>query len=86
MHQSFPAAPSAPLPHSPRANPRALAFFFLRLGWEIPGSGDSWAVKSPGVGTKKEGKYLVLRQNRNIFSVITQSSSCYFNERLFCFN
>ena len=44
MHQSIPAAPSPPPPL-----PRTLAFFFC-LGWQIPGGGDSWAVKSPGVG------------------------------------
>ena len=44
----------------PRVDPPALAFF--RLGWV----GDPWAVKSPGVGTKKEGKFPVLRQHCNI--------------------
>ena len=29
--------------------------------------GDSWAVKSPGVGTKKEGECPILRQHCNIF-------------------
>ena len=38
MHQSIPAAP---MPPPPRANPRALAFFF------------SWMANSPGVGTLK---------------------------------
>ena len=38
MHQSIPAAPSPP--PLPRADPRALAFFFC-LGWEIPWGGDS---------------------------------------------
>ena len=37
------------------------------LGWQIPGGGDSWAVKSPGVRTKKEGKCPVLHQLCNIF-------------------
>ena len=63
MHQSIPAASSLP---PPRAHPRALAFV-LPLGWQIPGDGDSWAVKSPGVGTKKEGKCPVLHQHCNIF-------------------
>ena len=45
----------------PRVDPPALAFF--RLGWV----GDPWAVKSPGVRTKKEGKFPVLRQHCNIF-------------------
>ena len=35
---------------------------FFCLGWQIPGGGDSWAVKSPEVGTKKEGKSPFLRQ------------------------
>ena len=63
MHQSIPAAPSLP---PPRADPQALACF---LPWMANSRGvkDSWAVKSPGVGTKKEGKYPVLRQNCNIF-------------------
>ena len=39
----------------------ALAFF--RLGWV----GNPWAVKSPGVGAKKEGKFPVLRQHCNVF-------------------
>ena len=41
--------------------------FFFCLAWQIPGTGDSWAVKSPGMGTKKEGKCPVLRQHCNIF-------------------
>ena len=40
---------------------------FFCLGWQIPRGGDSWAVKSPGVGTKKEGKFFVLCQHCNIF-------------------
>ena len=44
----------------PRVDPPALAFFSLWVG-------DPWAVKSPGVGTKKEGKCPVLRQHCNIF-------------------
>ena len=47
MHQSIPAAPNPP---PPRADPRALAFFFCCLGWQIPRGGVSWAVKSPRVG------------------------------------
>ena len=46
-------------------DPRALAFFCLR--WQILEGGDSWAVKSPGVGTKKEDKCSVVRQHCNIF-------------------
>ena len=53
-----------PAPPSP-ADLRAVAFFCLR--WQIPGGGDFWAVKSPGVRTKKEGKCSVLRQRCNIF-------------------
>ena len=62
MHQSIPAAPSPHPPLLPRADPRALAFFFC-LRWQIPGGGDSWAVKFPELGTKKEGKCPVLRQH-----------------------
>ena len=40
MHQSIPPAPSLPSHPPPRADPRALAFFFC-LGWQIPGDGDS---------------------------------------------
>ena len=64
MPQSIPAVPS-PLPSPHQADPRALAFFCL--GWQIPRGGDSWVVKSPGVGTKKEGKCPVLHQHCNIF-------------------
>ena len=39
---------------------------FFCLGWQIRGGGDSWAGKSPRVGTKKEGKCTVLRQQCNI--------------------
>ena len=54
-----------------RADPKALTpghLNFFCLGWKIPGDGgDSWAVKSPAAGTKKEGKCPVLRQHCNIF-------------------
>ena len=40
---------------------------FFCLGWQIPGGGDTWAVKSPGVGTKEEDNCPVLRQHCNIF-------------------
>ena len=56
-------------------DPRALAFFCRR--WQIPGDGDSWAVNSPGVGTKKEGKCPILRQHCNIFHW-SHSESCHF--------
>ena len=39
--------PNRLLPHPHPGHP---------LGWQIPVGGDSWAVKFPGVGTKKEGK------------------------------
>ena len=70
MHQSIPAAPSWPPPPTPlpRADPQALAFFCL--GWQIPGGGEYWVVKSPGVGTKKEDKCPVLRQHCNIFHLL----------------
>ena len=51
--------------HPPGLTPGHWHFFCL--GWQIPGGGDSWAVKSPGVGTEKEGKCPVLRQRFNIF-------------------
>ena len=43
---------------------RAAPFFCL--GWQILGGGDSWTVKSPGMGKEKEGKWPVLRQHCNI--------------------
>ena len=49
MHQSISAASRSPPPPPSRA--RVLAFFCL--GWQIPGGGDSWAVKFPGWGRKK---------------------------------
>ena len=66
MHQSIPAAPSTPpCPSSPGW---ALGInIFICLGWQIPWGGDSWAVKSPGVGTRKEGKCPILHQHHNIF-------------------
>ena len=78
MYQSIPAGPS----------PRRLTpghWHFFCLGWQIPGGGNSWAVKSPGVGTKKEGKFPVLCQHCNIFhwsqSRITPFK--HFNVRFF---
>ena len=63
MHQSIPAAPSPP----PGADPRKV---FFCLGWQTPGGGDSWAaVKSPGMGTKKEGNCPVLHQYLNKFFI-----------------
>ena len=52
-------------PLQTRADPRALAFF---LPWMANSRG--WgllSVKSPGVGTQKEGKFPVHRQHCNIF-------------------
>ena len=62
MHQSIPPAPRPP----PRGWPPGISIFFS-LDGKFPGGGDSWAGKSPGVGTKKEGKCPVLRQQCNIF-------------------
>ena len=45
MHQSIPAVPIPP-----RANPRALAFFFKN--GKFPGVGTSKSDKCPGVGPK----------------------------------
>ena len=39
----------------PGANPRALAFFFKKMG-KYPGVETHKLSKCPGVGTKKEGK------------------------------
>ena len=50
----LPSSPTPPPPPSP-ADSRALAIFFLAW-YQIPEGGDSSVVKSPGVGTKKEGK------------------------------
>ena len=41
------------------------------LGWQIPGGGDSWAVKSPGVRTKK------LRAN----ALSSVNSATFFSDR-----
>ena len=63
--QPFPTPPPPPLP----GWPPGISLFFFCLGWQISGVGDSWAVKSPGVGTKKEGegKCPILCQHCNIF-------------------
>ena len=66
MHQSI---PPAPIPPAPTGWPPGISIFFY-LGWQIPGSGDSWAVESPRVGTKKEGKCPVLRQHCNLFAIL----------------
>ena len=54
-----------PPPPPPRLTPGH--YHFLCLGWQIPRCGVSWAVKSPAVGTKKEGKCPVIHQHCNIF-------------------
>ena len=61
-------AQPTPSPSLSRADPRAFHVFFC-LGWQIPGGWDSWAVKSPGVGTKKEGKRPVHHQNCSSFHI-----------------
>ena len=63
MHQSIPAAPS---PHPPSGLwPLGISIF---LPWMANfRGGDYRPVKSPGVGTKKEGKSPVHRQHCNIF-------------------
>ena len=65
VNSSCDQPPPPPPPFPLQAKPRAWAFF--SLGWQIRGGGDSWAVKSPGVGTKKEGKCPILWQHCNIF-------------------
>ena len=72
MHQSIPAAPSPP----PPGWPPGISIFFC-LGWQIPGGGDSWALKSPGVGTKKEGKWSI-----NADLIILMCAIFRFNERV----
>ena len=68
MHQSIPAAPSTPSPPPPPPPGWAPGInIFICLGWQIPWGGDSWAVKSPGVGTRKGGKCPILHQHHNIF-------------------
>ena len=63
MHQSIPLAPSPP---PPTRWPPGSGIFFA-LDGKFLGVRTLWAVKSPGVGTKKEGKWPVLRQHCNIF-------------------
>ena len=68
-------------PHRPapplRAYPRALAFFCLR--WQIPGGGDSWAVKSPGPRgwDEKGGQMRRPPSTLQHFSLIAQSNSAF---------
>ena len=61
MHQSFP--PALPPFH---LLPQGTGIFWA-LDGKFPWGGDFWAVKSPGVGTKKENKCPVPRQLCNIF-------------------
>ena len=54
--------------------PTGISIFFA-LDGKFPGGGDSWAVNSPGVGTKKEGKCLVTPSILQHFSLIAQSNN-----------
>ena len=65
VNSSCAQRPPTPPPPPPHGLTSGISIFCL--GWQIPGGGDSWAVKSPGVRTKKEGKCPVLRQLCNIF-------------------
>ena len=65
LSQNYASVNSSCAQCPPRADPGHQNFFCL--GWQIPGGGDSWAVKSPAVGMKKEGKCPVPRQHCNIF-------------------
>ena len=60
----------------PAADLRALALI-LCLGWEIPGGGDSWAVESPRMEMKKEGKCLS-SINTATFFIDHTVKWCYF--------
>ena len=62
----FQQRPAPPPPRLPWAEPPGINIFVC-LGWQIPRGGDSWAVKSPRVGTRKEGKCPILHQHHNIF-------------------
>ena len=80
-----------PPPRPRRPDPRALAFF---LPWMANSWGwDSCNVKSPGVGTKKEGKCPVLRQHgsnlhwsNSRLSAILSSLICDFSFLLTCYS
>ena len=74
------AQPPPPSPHGLTPG----HWHFVYLGWQIPGGGDSWAVKSPGVGTKIEGKCPVSLWFKGLFtwSGGPQSSGVDF----FCFH
>ena len=73
MHQSTPAAPSP----RPRADPRALAFFFPRMansrGWGL------LSCQIPRGGDEKRGQMLRPPSTQQHFSLITQSNSAALN-------
>ena len=54
-------------PPPPRNDPLGISIFFLPCWMANSWGWDSWAVKYPKVGTKKDGKCPVLRQHGNIF-------------------
>ena len=66
LFSQFQLRPDNPLPAPPPPGIGIISIF-IRLGRQILGSGDSWAVKSPGVGAEKDGKCPDLRQHCNIF-------------------
>ena len=73
MHQSIPAAPSAPPPPFSRADPRALAFF---LPWMANSRG--WGLLScqiPRGGDEKRGQMPRPPSTLQHFSLIAQSNS-----------
>ena len=74
MHQSIPAAPRAPPPTRPQADPRALAFFFLP--WMANSRG--WGLLScqiPRGGDEKRGQMPRPPSTLQHFSLIAQLSS-----------
>ena len=73
IHESIPAASSPP----PSGWPPGSSIFFC-LGWQIPGGGDSWAVKSPGVG-RNWGQMPCPLSTRQHFSLIARSNSAVLN-------
>ena len=82
MHQSIPAAPSAPPPFS-RADPPGISIFFFALDGKFPGVGTLELSNPPG--TKKEGKCPVLREHCNIFvdRTVEEYHFKLFNVRFF---
>ena len=71
MHQSIPAAPSPP--PSPRADPRAFAFFFA-LDGKFPGVG-LFSCQIPRGGDGKKGQMPRLPSTLQHFSLITHSNN-----------